>query len=91
MKKAEWLALSSRRIRKFQEIARELGTEHPITHMMGSLAWGRHQWEQGPSETLQGSITQAAALDGAFSILNTWARDNAKVEQRLILDIWYEH
>ena len=72
----------------FVKIAEKLGKDHPITKMMGSRAWGRHPYEQGMKHTLRGAIMDMAALDGAFDILNLWARDNDQLAQRIMLGIY---
>ena len=89
MQKAEWIRLATRRRNAIQEIAEALGKYHAITTMMGSMAWGRHDWEGNPG-TIQGAIRQASALEGAFWVLNIWARDNDSVAQSKMLDIWYQ-
>lgn len=79
-----WMA--DKRKWAFQDIAKNLGKEHPITKMMGSRAWGRHRFEQGAYEnTLRSAITEMASLDGAFDIINHWARDNDTMAQRIML------
>ena len=72
----------------FREIAGKLGKEHAITKMMGGRAWGRHPFETGPEPTLRKAIEGKASLDGAFDILNLWARDNDTAAQRVMLDLW---
>ena len=89
MLKAEWMHLAAKRRNAIQEIAKALGKDHAITSMMGSMAWGRHDWEGIPGTT-QGAIRQASALEGAFWVLNIWARDNDSVAQSKMLDIWYK-
>jgi hypothetical protein len=88
MKKDEWNTLARRRKAALQNIARDLGKDHAITKMMGSMAWGRNGAEQGPEGTLQTAINEAAYLDGAFNILNLWARDNDRPAQRLMIEQW---
>ena len=91
MTKAEWQTLAWERRKWLQDIAKALGKEHPVTKMMGSLAWGRHNWESGPTPTLQSAIQEAAAVGGVFYILNLWARDNNMEAQRRMLDIWGQY
>lgn len=90
MKKEVWQTLANKRLRSFMQIAKALGDAHPITKMMDTLAWGRHDWESGPKPRLERVIEEAAALDGAFKILNYWARDNDKGAQRTMLEIWFK-
>lgn len=75
----------SRRLRAFPKIAKELGEEHAITKMMGSLAWGRHPWDGALPLSLQDVIRAASGLDGVFHTLNLWARDNDYLAQRVLL------
>ena len=76
------------RVHAFQQIADKLGKDHPITKMMGPRSYGRHPFETGPEVTLRNAIEGKASLDGAFDILNLWARDNDTEAQRVMLDIW---
>jgi hypothetical protein len=82
----EWMAVQ-RRV-AFQKIADRLGEKHPITKAMGDRAWGRHNCDYGPDGGLQDAIRAASALDGAFDILNRWARDNDAKAQRVMLEIY---
>lgn len=84
----DYTAMARTRLRAFEKIATALGKDHPITKMMGSRAWGRHDKEQGPESTLRKAIAEYASLDGAFSVLNTWARDNDRAAQRVMLDLY---
>jgi len=89
MKKLEWLAEGSKYESCFQKIAKQLGKEHEITKMLGSLAWGRHHWElTGTAPGLESSIRRASALAGYFQAINTWAGLHDSTAQRTILDIW---
>ena len=88
--KQQYLEMGTRRESALMEIARTLGEKHLITKMLGQLAWGRHNWETGPSPTLAGAITRAAALDGVFHTIHLWARDNDLMAQRKIPAIWHE-
>jgi hypothetical protein len=75
--KGEVATLVRARLRSFQAIAEALGKEHTITKMMGNLAWGRHDAEWGPGGDHLRAVSYALGyLDGCFSILNMWARDN---------------
>jgi hypothetical protein len=80
--------MAARRKVAFKAIAHRLGKNHAITKMMGSLAWGRHRFEEGAEGNLRTAIEDKAALDGAFSILNQWARDNDRDAQRIMLDLY---
>ena len=90
MVKREWQERANRRIRNFVAIAKALGAEHPITQMMGNLSHGRHNWEPGPSITLEKAIVEASALDGCFHILNLWARDHDRDAQNKMQAIWHK-
>jgi hypothetical protein len=78
------------RLRKaaFVQIGKKLGKNHPITKMMGSLAWRRHNAEQGVDGNLRTAIREYSFLDGYFDALNLWARDNDTKAQRIMLDIF---
>ena len=84
----EWASLALRRERALWQICQELGEKHPITKMLGTLAWRRHQWETS-TPNLQSTIVEAAALDGVFAVVNLWARDNDPEVQRTILRLWH--
>ena len=86
--KAHYRALASRKRLAFKDIAIELGESHPIVKMMGSRAWGRHNHEEGASGNLRTAIFEVGSLDGAFDILNTWARDNDRDAQKIMLKIY---
>lgn len=88
MKKEQWLALAEERRKRFTEIAKALGPEHPVTKMMGTLAWGRNTWESGPRDTTQEIIQEAAFLAGCFHILNMWVRDHDTEAQDTMMKIW---
>lgn len=89
--KAYWLRLGNKREHAFKEIAKDLGKKHPITQMMGTLAWGRHEWELGVKATLADVIARASALDGYFHALNLWARDHSPEAQRMMINVWYRN
>lgn len=80
--------MASRRKVAFKAIAAKLGKEHAITKMMGSLAWGRHDFEEGADGNLRTAVEDKAALDGAFSILNQWARDHDPKAQRIMVELY---
>ena len=88
MKREQWLKEGYLRQRALQKIAEKLGKGHPVTKMLGSLAWGRHNWETGPRATLQGAICLASAMDGVYHTINMWARDNDKKAQDIIIKIY---
>lgn len=90
MKKADWIVRGAKKEAAFTEIARLLGENHRITRMMGTLAWGRHTWELGPNPLQVAAIRRDAALDGYFSALNLWARDNDQEAQKIMIHIWYQ-
>lgn len=89
--KDEWLRRGQQREAAFRSIAAALGKEHPVTRMLGPLAYGRHHWELGGNTpTLQQAIVRAAALDGYFQAINIWARDNDRTAQDKLLAIWHQ-
>ena len=88
MTTADYIHRGSRKEAAFMAIATALGPKHPLTEMMGSLAWGRHDAEMGPHRTLRTAIYRDGFLAGAFWSLNHWARDHDSAAQRLMLDIW---
>jgi hypothetical protein len=71
--------LCSLRRRAFQEVAKALGKGHPITELMGSLAWGRHWHERGAHNhnNLRAAAEEFGALEGYAAILRNWARINS--------------
>lgn len=72
----------------FKAIADKLGPKHEITRMMGSLAWGRSNFEQGGDSNLQTAIREMSGLDGFFDAINHWARDHDSNAQRVMLDLY---
>lgn len=78
----------SRQWQAFGEIARTLGKDHAITKMMGSRAWGRHPFAHGPDEGKDDAVHEVGALDGAFDILNLWARDHDREAQAVMTRLW---
>lgn len=78
--------MAMKRRHAFVEIASSLGKDHPVTQMMGSLAWGRHDAEQGPHGSLRSAIREMSFLDGYFSCLNKWALENDRKAQRIMLE-----
>ena len=87
-KKQDYDLMANHRKIAFKRIAEKLGNEHPITKMMGSMAWGRNKAEQGVEQSLRTAVREMSFLDGAFEILNTWARDNDRTAQRIMLDLY---
>lgn len=85
-KKADYEAMVRARIIAFTRIASELGEDHQITKMMGSLAWGRHGAEYGPGGGLKDAVEAFGFLNGFFACLNLWARDNDRKAQKMMLD-----
>ncbi len=88
IKRDAWCRLAAKRKRAFKQIAEQLGKEHPIVILMGSLAWGRHGAEFGPDGGLQDYVREVGFLDGVFDVLNRWARDNDSAAQRDVLSIY---
>jgi len=58
--KDDFALMARKRIHAFMEISRTLGKDHPICQLMGPLGWGRHNMEQGPDTSLQGTIEEKA-------------------------------
>lgn len=86
--KHDYAAMAADRRRAFCVIAEKLGKKHPITKMMGEVAWGRNDFETGPELTLRKAVREMSALDGAFGILNRWARDNDSKAQRFMIKVY---
>lgn len=77
----------------FKAIADALGKKHPVTAMMGELAWGRYEAESSvssPHARLRPLLMAHGYLDGCFHILNLWTRDNDRDAQKLMHKHWYE-
>ena len=89
MNKEQWIELGNKRQQALQCIAEQLGKEHTVTKMLGSLARGRHNWETGPNRTLQSSIVLAAALDGVYETINIWARDHDCRAHDIIINTYH--
>lgn len=87
-KREEIESYSAAKVRAFQQIARTLGKDHPITKMMGSLAWGRSHAERGPDSTAQDVAVEFGYLQGYFDALNFWARDHDAKAQRVMRRLW---
>jgi hypothetical protein len=87
-KKEDFNHMASLRRRAMVLIAQELGQEHNITKLMGSMSYGRNDAEQGPGENLKTAIREMAFLDGCFCVLNTWAAINDKAAQSKMLKIY---
>ena len=86
--KMDFEFMASERRTAFVLIAKALGKRHEITRLMGSLAWGRHQFEEGAHGTLRTAIREMSALDGIFHALNMWARDHDGKAQRTMLRLY---
>ena len=86
--RADYERRRSRQWMAFRAIAKELGKDHEITKMMGSRAWGRHPFEGGPEQTTYSVAHEVGALDGAFDILNLWARDHDYKAQQVMTKHW---
>lgn len=86
--RAHYEVLVARRLHAFRAIGATLGKAHPVTTLMGGLAWGRHDFERGPTATLRDTIEEFAYLEGVFCVLNTWARDHDRKAQCRMLDLW---
>lgn len=86
--KEDYLVMANERRWAFQKIAKELGKDHQITKMMGTLAWGRHEAEQGPQPTLHSAIREMSFLDGYCHCIRLWARDNDYNAMKIINDIY---
>lgn len=86
--KKDWTYMASRRRRAFQLIAEKLGKDHPVTKMMRERAWGRNRYEHGPEFTVDDIVHETGALDGAFDVLNGWARDNDAGAQQIMLALY---
>ena len=86
--KDDFALMARKRIHAFMEISRTLGKDHPICQIMGPLGWGRHNMEQGPDTSLQGTIEEKAYLDGCFHILCIWAGQHDHKAQRVMLDLY---
>ena len=91
MTKQEWIRAGEGRIEAFRLICKQLGKDHAVTKMLGSLAWGRHPWETGSHVTLENSIVLASALDGVYETINLWARDHDGKAQNTIIDIYRQY
>jgi hypothetical protein len=73
----------------FQSVAKKLGEKHPMTQLMGSLAWGRHHFERGPSsQGLKDVVYTAGALAGMYDVLVKWGLLNDQKAQRILIDAW---
>lgn len=76
-------------VRAFQSTAERLGKKHAMTELMGTLAWGRHHFERGPSrQGLKDVVYTAGALAGMYDILNRWGLLNDREAQRVLIDEW---
>lgn len=84
----QWVRLVQARVSAFKAIAEALGKDHPLTKMMGPLAWGRHDAEWGPDLNLRKAVYAVGFLDGAFRQLNLWARDHDTKAQTVMLRLY---
>jgi hypothetical protein len=65
--------MASTRLGVLMDVAKTLGENHPITEMMGSIAWGRHDYEEGPDRSLRTAVESKAYLDGVCRMLREFA------------------
>lgn len=87
--KEQYAQMITARLAAFRAIANELGKDHAMTLLMGSLAWGRYGAEMGPSDqTIRKHAEAFGFLNGSFSVLNSWARINDPAAQRVMLKHW---
>lgn len=86
--KADYDFMAAKRLNALIQIAKALGKTHPIVKLMGPLAWGRHQFEQGPDGNLRTAVREMSALDGMFRVLNIWARDHDPQAQQILLKFY---
>ena len=76
-------------LRAFSAVVEKLGKKHPMIDLMGTLAWGRHHFERGPSQQgLKDVVYTAGALAGMYDVLNRWALLNDREAQRILIDAW---
>lgn len=78
--------MATLRVRALADIAKKLGKDHPVTQMLGSMAWGRSDWEEGPEGNLRTAVRHMSALDGVATVLRIWCRDHDREAQRIIID-----
>ena len=83
--------MCDQRRRAFKRIAEALGKEHQITQLMGSLAWGRNDFEPKPGRTAVNAHEEYGYLEGCFNILGIWARDHDVLAQNKMLRLWPTH
>lgn len=78
-----------KRTAAFQRIAKELGPYHVITKMMGSLAWGRHGHEHGPSAGIRQLCYEIGALDGHYAqLIMACNMSSAHASTSVMVRIW---
>ena len=87
-KKADYNYMAAIRRSALVRIAQKLGKEHAVTKLMGCMSYGRNDAEQGPGGNLQSAVREMAFLDGCFHVLKTWASDNDRGAQRVMLDLY---
>jgi len=84
----DYVFMVMRRLSAFKKIADSLGKDHLITQMMGSRAWGRHRDERGTDISLRAVVEEFGSLNGAFDVLNAWARDHDRKAQKIMTDLY---
>jgi hypothetical protein len=90
--KDDYKTMARRRKVALMTIAEKLGTGHPVTKMMRSIAWGRCEVEVGGhNNTLRGAIEWKAFLDGEFWALRSWACINVDKNALRVLIDEYPH
>lgn len=89
--KDEYSYMNVQRRNALQAIAKKLGAgkvgkKHPAVEMMGSLAWGRHNYEQGPQPTLRTEVVEFGFLEGVRFMLMSWANHSNDYQLRRLLE-----
>lgn len=88
-KKKDYAHMARVRARAIANITKALGKDHPITHMVGPMAWHRNPWEQGPDTTLAGYVEEKAGLDGCVHILKAWCNEYRDLKAlRVIIELY---
>lgn len=84
---ADYNRLETALLRAAMNTAQKLGKAHPMTKMLGSLAWGRHGAEAGPSGSqLRPALHAVSFVEGYLACVILWARDADSGAQRVLLD-----
>ena len=52
--------------------AKTLGKDHPLTKLMGSMAWGRSGFEMGPDAHTESYIRFAAGHEAMWGVYVSW-------------------